>query len=80
MHYSDQRIWNAVAAIVMSELKAVLVSLSEVLEVRGKPLSEPEVWSVLAKAVVAVQDACLHGKYIYELLNVVSLNAFKNLI
>ncbi len=38
------------------------VALSEVLEVRGSPLTESEIWSVLCQATEALQDLFLRGK------------------
>ena len=39
-----------------------LVTLGTVLECRGTPLTEEEIWALLAAAATTVQDALLSGK------------------
>ena len=49
----------------------VTVSLSEVLEVRGSPLTETEIWALLCLGAEALQDGFISGKQLlilYKLL------------
>ena len=41
----------------------VTVSLSEVLEVRGAPLTETEIWTLLCLGAEALQDIFITGRF-----------------
>lgn len=40
----------------------IAVSISDVLEVRGGPLRESEVWALLCQSAAAIQDFFIKGK------------------
>lgn len=48
-------------SMVMPALVANTVTLEEVLEVRGGPLNEQELWSILTQACEALQDVFIKG-------------------
>ena len=45
----------------------VTVSLSEVLEVRGSPLTETEIWALLCLGAETLQDGFISGEYYFTL-------------
>lgn len=59
-------------------VEGIPVSLEEVLEVRNGPLTEDQVWAILARGVAPLQELSdIAGKSSYLILNPVENNSFR---